>query len=74
MAHRYVFKNFVQASAHTKSPEDLMLVYSILCLGNSLSGGSRTVAHAYSEAARYAIDRTMLSLQLVQARILLSLY
>jgi hypothetical protein len=69
-----VFKEFVQASAHRKSPEDLMLVYSILALGVSLSGGSKMVAHEYSEVARYASDRTALSLQLVQARILLSLY
>jgi hypothetical protein len=69
-----VFKEFVQASAHRKSPEDLMLVYSILALGVSLSGGSKMVAHEYSEVARYATDRTALSLQLVQARILLSLY
>lgn len=69
-----VFKEFVQTSAHRKSPEDLMLVYSILALGISLSGGSKMVAHEYSEVARYATDRTALSLQLVQARILLSLY
>lgn len=69
-----VFKEFVQASAHRKSPEDLMLVYSVLALGISLSGGSKMVAHEYSEVARYATDRTALSLQLVQARILLSLY
>jgi hypothetical protein len=69
-----VFKEFVQASAHRKSPEDLMLVYSILALGVSLSGGSKMVAHEYSEVVRYATDRTALSLQLVQARILLSLY
>lgn len=69
-----VFKEFVQASAHRKSPEDLMLVYSILALGVSLSGGPKMVAHEYSEVARYATDRTALSLQLVQARILLSLY
>ncbi|KAB5563337.1 fungal-specific transcription factor domain-containing protein [Coniochaeta sp. 2T2.1] len=69
------FKVFVQASAHRKSPEDLMLVYSILALGVSLTpGGSKAAAHEYSEVARYAADRTALSLQLVQARILLSLY
>jgi len=70
-----LFTEFVQASAHRKSPEDLMLVYSVLALGVSLSGaGSRLAAHEYSEVAHYAADRTALSLQLVQARILLSVY
>jgi hypothetical protein len=63
-----LFKEFVQASAHRKSPEDLMLVYSVLALGVSLSGGSRLAAHEYAEVARYATDRSALSLQLEAQR------
>jgi len=68
-----VFKSWVQ-TAHRKSPEDLMLVYSILALGVALSGGLKHIAHEYSQVARYATEHAALSLQLVQARIVLSLY
>ncbi|KAK3378258.1 hypothetical protein B0H63DRAFT_242315 [Podospora didyma] len=69
-----VFKSWVQNKAHTKSPEDLMLLYSILAASVALSGGSRSIAHEYMQVARYATERAALSLQMVQARILLSLY
>ncbi|KAK3945182.1 hypothetical protein QBC46DRAFT_134689 [Diplogelasinospora grovesii] len=70
------FKSWVQnISAHRKSPEDLMLVYSILAVGVALSGSSsKNIAREYAQVARYATERAALSLQLVQARILLSLY
>ncbi|KAK0719920.1 hypothetical protein B0H67DRAFT_170067 [Lasiosphaeris hirsuta] len=68
------FKSWVQNSAHRKSPEDLMLVYSILAVGIALSTSGRSNAHEYSQVARYAVDHSALSLQLVQARLLLSLY
>ena len=68
------FTSWVQNRAHRKSPEDLMLVYSILAVGVSLAGGPRSIAHEYSQVARYAVDHAALSLQLVQARVLLSLY
>ncbi|KAH8891312.1 hypothetical protein GQ53DRAFT_823929 [Thozetella sp. PMI_491] len=68
-----VIKSWVQ-SAHRKSPEDLMLVYSILAIGAALSGGSAGIANEYAQVARYAVDRTPLTLQLVQAKLLLTLY
>ncbi|KAK3325545.1 hypothetical protein B0H66DRAFT_599700 [Apodospora peruviana] len=68
------FNTWVQSSAHRKSPEDQMLVYSILALGIALSGGPKTIAHEYSQVARYATEHSANSLQLVQARIILSLY
>ncbi|KAK3684961.1 hypothetical protein B0T22DRAFT_516764 [Podospora appendiculata] len=68
------FKTWVQSSAHRKSPEDLMVVYSILAVGVALSGDTKNVAHEYAQVARYASEHTALSLQLVQTRILLSLY
>lgn len=67
----------VQSSAaHSrKSPEDMMLVYSILALGVALSGGPKNIAFEYAQVARYATEHAAgLSLQLVQARIVLSLY
>ncbi|KAK3955378.1 hypothetical protein QBC32DRAFT_311165 [Pseudoneurospora amorphoporcata] len=77
------FKTWVQNNAHheNKSPEDLMLVYSILALGSLLStaGSSgldprKEQTHHYAQVARYATKHATISLQLVQARILLSLY
>jgi len=68
------FTSWVKSSAYRKSPEDLMLVYSILAVSVALSGGPRHTAHEYSQVARYAVDHGALSIQLVQSRILLSLY
>ena len=70
------FKAWVQSSsAHRKSPEDQMLVYSILALGILLSGGPKAIAHEYSQVARYATEHSALnSIQLVQARLVMCLY
>ncbi|KAK4219250.1 hypothetical protein QBC37DRAFT_273346 [Rhypophila decipiens] len=68
------FKAWVQNSAHRKSPEDQMLVYSILALGILLSGGPKTIAHEYSQVARYATEHAANSIQLVQSRVALCLY
>ncbi|TPX09635.1 uncharacterized protein E0L32_009108 [Thyridium curvatum] len=78
------------AAAHNrKSSEDTMLVYSILALGVALSAGNAeagagsatttageqsSIAYEYAQVARYAMDRAKLSIQLVQARLVLSLY
>lgn len=51
-----------------------MLVYSILAVGLHLSGGAGSIAHEYSQVARYATEHASLSLQLVQARLLLAFY
>ncbi|KAJ0168149.1 putative transcriptional regulatory protein [Colletotrichum tanaceti] len=68
------FKSWVIGNAHTKSPEDLMLTYSILAVGVALSGGLKRVAHEYAQVARYAQHRIASGLQLVQTRLLLALY
>lgn len=68
------FTSWVQNSAHRKSPEDQMLVYSILAVGVVLSGGPKNIAFEYSQVARYAASHAALSLQLVQSRLLLSVY
>ncbi|KAK1980030.1 fungal-specific transcription factor domain-containing protein [Colletotrichum cereale] len=68
------FKSWVIDNAHTKSPEDLMLTYSILAVGVALSGGPIQAAHEYAQVARYAQQRAAPVLQLVQARLLLALY
>lgn len=68
------FTNWVQ-TAHRKTPEDLMLVYSILALGVALSGGPKNIAHEYSQVARYATEHAGApSPQLVHSRITLSLF
>ncbi|KAK1688108.1 fungal-specific transcription factor [Colletotrichum godetiae] len=68
------FKSWVTGNAHIKSPEDLMLTYSILAIGVTLSGGPRTIASEYAQVARYAQQRVTPGLQLAQARLLLAVY
>ncbi|KAK2059546.1 fungal-specific transcription factor domain-containing protein [Colletotrichum caudatum] len=68
------FKSWVVDNAYTKSPEDLMLTYSILAVGVALSGGRKRAAHEYAQVACYAQQRAASGLQLVQARLLLALY
>ena len=68
-----VIQTWVQ-SAHKKSPEDLMLVYSILAIGAALCGGSANVASEYAQVAKYAADRVGRSMQLVHTRLLLAIY
>ncbi|KAM5342634.1 hypothetical protein ACJ41O_013600 [Fusarium nematophilum] len=70
-----VFKSWVVNPGHHKSPEDLMLLYSILAVGVAPSGGPKTIALEYASVAHYAQKQTTTScLQLVQTRILLALY
>lgn len=109
------FMSWAESSAHRKSPEDQMLIYSILAVGLILSdseplaiqpasllptgagavatdgaaagsslpltlnhapyaSGDRALAFEYSQVARYASERVPLSIQLVQSRLLLSIY
>ncbi|KAK7427921.1 hypothetical protein QQZ08_005533 [Neonectria magnoliae] len=69
------FKAWVANPNHRKSPEDLMLLYSILAIGVALSGGPKSIAFEYAQVAHYAQRVTVVScLQLVQSRVLLSLY
>ncbi|KAL2023950.1 hypothetical protein VTK56DRAFT_727 [Thermocarpiscus australiensis] len=76
------FLAWLQNTAHRKSPEDLMLVYSVLAAGAALSPGGKTrdIALEYAQVARYATEHhhaaaaaAAPSLQLVQARIALAL-
>ena len=70
-----LFKSWVASSAHRKSPDDLMLLYSVLAVGVALSGGSKSIAFEYSQVAHFAQKQTTAAtLQLVQSRILLALY
>ncbi|KAI8659402.1 Zn(2)-C6 fungal-type domain-containing protein [Fusarium sp. Ph1] len=70
-----VFKTWVVNPGHRKSPEDLMLLYSILAVGVALSNGPKPIAYEYASVAHYAQKLTTVScLQLVQTRILLALY
>ncbi|PFH61281.1 hypothetical protein XA68_17794 [Ophiocordyceps unilateralis] len=70
-----VFRSWVAGSAHEKSPEDLMVFYSVLAVGVALSGGPRHIAHEYAQVAHYAQKvASFPSLQLVQSRILLAVY
>lgn len=66
---------WVSTSAHRKTPEDLMLLYSMLAVGVALSDGPRHIAFEYAQVAHYAQKTLQLDcLQLVQSRIILSLY
>lgn len=66
---------WVSASAHRKTPEDTMLLYSMLAVGVALSDGPRHIAFEYAQVAHYAQRALQLDcLQLVQSRIILSLY
>ena len=69
------FKSWVASPSHRKSPEDLMLLYSVLAIGVALSGGPKSIAFEYAQVAHHAQRMIAVScLQLVQSRILLSLY
>ncbi|ODA78394.1 hypothetical protein RJ55_05775 [Drechmeria coniospora] len=70
-----IFRAWAADSVREKSPEDLMVLYSVLAIGVALSGGPRHIAYEYAQVAYYAqkmIGTT--SLQLVQSRILLAVY
>jgi hypothetical protein len=65
---------WIKNNAHTKSPEDLMLLYSLLAFGLHVSGGPKPLAHEYAEVAMFACERSAPGMQLVQSRLVLSLY
>lgn len=69
------FKAWVQSKAHRKSADDMMLLYSVLAVGVALSDAEpEYLGEECALVAKYATANSKLSLQLVQARILLSLY
>lgn len=66
---------WVANSAHRKSPEDLILLYSLLALGVALSGGPKHIAYEYAQVAHYGQKVTdKHCLQLAQSRVLLAVY
>lgn len=68
-------KAWVTDSVHRKSPEDLMLLYSILAVGVALSGGPKHIAFEYAQVAHYAQKTTTANcLQVAQSRVLLAVY
>ncbi|EWZ97691.1 hypothetical protein FOCG_01302 [Fusarium oxysporum f. sp. radicis-lycopersici 26381] len=70
-----VFKAWVVNPGHRKTPEDLMILYSILAVGVALSGGPKAIAFEYASVAHYAQKLTTANcIQLVQTRVLLALY
>lgn len=69
------FQAWVTNPNQQKSPDDLMLLYSTLAVGVALSGGPKSIAFEHAQVAHYAQRMsTTDSLQLVQCRLLLSLY
>jgi hypothetical protein len=69
------FKTWLANTAHKKTPEELMLVYSMLAVGVLLSGGPKHIASEYAQVAQYAQGRPGPNvLHLAQSRILLALY
>jgi hypothetical protein len=70
-----VFKTWLANTAHKKSEEELMLVYSMLAVGVLLSGGPKHIAAEYAQVAEFAQKTsTSNNLHLAQSRILLALY
>ncbi|KAK2603708.1 hypothetical protein QQS21_004084 [Conoideocrella luteorostrata] len=70
-----IFKTWVASTVHRKSPDDMMLLYSTMAIGVTLSGGPKRIAFEYAQVAHYAQKSSETpSLQLVQSRILLALY
>ncbi|KAK8002793.1 alcohol dehydrogenase [Apiospora arundinis] len=69
-----LFKNWVKNNAHTKSPEDLTLLYSMLAFGVHMDGGPRHLAQQYAQVARFGCDRSAPGLQLIQTKLVLSLF
>jgi hypothetical protein len=63
-------------SASVKSLDGLMLIYSALALGSifSVKQEHRTLGAKYASVSRYACNNRRFSIQLVQSRLLLSLY
>ncbi|PNY26020.1 transcriptional regulatory protein [Tolypocladium capitatum] len=70
-----IFRSWVSSPPHEKTPEDLMVLYSVLAIGVALSGGPKHIAYEYAQVAYYAQKTTVVAcLQLVQSRILLAVY
>ncbi|TVY15160.1 putative transcriptional regulatory protein [Lachnellula arida] len=63
-------------SARVQSLDDLMLIYSALALGSifSVKQEHKALGTRYASISRYACDNRRFSIQLVQSRLLLSLY
>ncbi|KAI5461157.1 hypothetical protein BGZ63DRAFT_228340 [Mariannaea sp. PMI_226] len=69
------FKAWVSNQNHRKTPDDLMLLYSVLALGVALSGGPKSIAFEYAQVSHYAqLMTATVSLQLIQSKLLLYLY
>lgn len=70
-----VFKTWLANTAHKKSAEELMLVYSMLAMGVLLSGGPKHIAAEYAQVAQFAQKTSPTNdLYLVQSRALLAMY
>lgn len=70
-----VYKSWLGASPNRKRPEDLMLLYSILAVGTTLSNGPQNIADEYAQVAAYATKHFHYScIQVVQTNILLAVY
>lgn len=65
-------------SSRTKSPDDKMLIYSMMAMGSVFSDrpDSMLAGKHYSRTASYAVEKSqhVLTLQLAQSRIILSLW
>ncbi|OLN85033.1 putative transcriptional regulatory protein C1327.01c-like protein 3 [Colletotrichum chlorophyti] len=59
------FKSWVASNTHTKSPEDQMLIYSIIAVGIAFLGGLQNIAYEYAQAAHYDQSRSTRRIQLV---------
>ncbi|KAK8106827.1 uncharacterized protein PG998_008840 [Apiospora kogelbergensis] len=71
-----LFHDWAKNNAFTKSPEDLMLLDSISVLATCINNGSsmELIGFAHDEAPRFACERNTPGLQLIQTKLILSLY
>ena len=69
------FKAWMGSSSKKHTSDDLMLLYSVLAVGMTLSGRPQTIASEYAQVALFAQRSSPRPcLQLVQTRMLLALY
>lgn len=75
MFPRKIFKSWL-LSTNVKCLDGLMLFYSVLALGSIFSPKSehKALGAHYAAVSRYACDNRRFTIQLVQSRLLLSLY
>jgi hypothetical protein len=71
-----VFMNWAEDDDIRKTPDDLMLIYTMLAMGTVFSSekADKERGEDFAAVSRYSCDQRNYSIQLVQSRLILSLY